>query len=215
MSSNNVLEPDLEKSIAIVKAAVGAGQAWGFYDLGVAYENGYGEEKNRNEIAWALYLKAARLGSPEALMVLAEAYAKKRRLNEENLMLQCAYKQEFGPAAHQLASIAKIEGRPLEAVRLYQDGVIYGDSNSASALYLIFDASGDIAKKEEMLKAIGSDRDPERARRYHEIYDALDLNPDLRLGRLDKVLPLPPTPLPEWHGIEDALTPEPEGPPTY
>jgi hypothetical protein len=55
------------------------------------------------------------------------------------------------------------------------------------ALYLLFDAYGGIAEMQQMLKAI----------------------------RLDKVLPLPPAALPEWHGIESALTPEPEGPPTY
>ncbi|MRV74588.1 sel1 repeat family protein [Duganella sp. FT92W] len=214
-SSNHVLDPDPEKSIAIVKTAVEAGQAWGFYDLGVAYEKGYGGVEQSKEIAWALYLKAAKLGSPEALMALADAYGRARRLNEEELMLQCAYKQGFGAAAYQLAVIAKIEGRAMEAVRLYQDGVTFGDSESASALNLIFDTDDGIAKKEEMLKALGSDRDPERARRYKEIYDALDLNRDLRLGRLDKVLPLPPAALPEWHGIEAALTPEPEGPPTY
>jgi len=215
MSSNQVLEPDFEKSIAIIKAAVDAGQAWGFYDLGVVYENGYGKDNNGNEIAWALYLKAAKLGSPEALMVLADAYAKKQRFNEEGLMLQCAYKQGFGPAATQLALLAEMEGRPTEAIRLYQDAVIYGDSDSASSLSLLFDFYGGDAKRKEMLNAIGSDRDPKRARRYREIYDALDLNRDLRFGRLDQVLPLPPTALPEWHGFEDALTPEPEGPPTY
>ena len=215
MSSNHVLDADFDKSIAIVREAVDAGQAWGFYDLGVAYENGYGEEKNHRELAWALYLRAAKLGSPEALMALADAYGRARRLNEENLMLQCAYKQGFGPAATQLASIAHVEGRPLDAVRLYQDGVIYGDSDSASSLSLLFDLYGGDANRKEMLNAIGSDRDPERARRYKEIYEALDQNRDLRFGRLDKVLPLPPAPLPEWRGIEDALTPEPEGSPTY
>lgn len=213
MDSNHVLDPDPEKSIAIVKTAVEAGQAWGYYDLGVAYEHGYGGVKGNHEIAWALYLKAAKLGSPEAQMALADAYARKRRLNEESLMLQCAYKQGFGPAATQLASIANVEGRPTDAVRLYQEGVIYGDSESASSLNLLFGAcSIDSIKR---LRIIGLDRDPERARRYKEIYDALDLNRDLRLERLDKVLPLPPAALPEWHGIETALTPEPEGPPRY
>jgi uncharacterized protein len=212
-SSNHVLDPDPEKSVEIVRTAVEAGQAWGFYDLGVAYENGYGGVKRSHEIAWALYLKAASLGSPEAQMALADAYSRVRRLNEEDLMLRCAYKQGFGRAATQLASIAEVQGRSLDALRLYQDGVMYGDSESASALNLLFDGSN--SSDREMLKMIGSGRDPERARRYLEIYEALDLNHDLRLGRLDQVLPLPPAALPEWHGIEAALTPEPEGPPTY
>ena len=100
-------------------------------------------------------------------------------------------------------------------MNLYQDGVVYGDNESASILNFIFEDPDGVTNGREILKAIGSDRDPERARRYKEIYEALDLNRDLRFGQLDKVLPLPPAPLPEWRGIEDALTPEPEGPPTY
>lgn len=57
--------------------------------------------------------------------------------------------------------------------------------------------------------------DPERAMRYNAIYDALKINPDLKFSRLDEVLPLPPAKLPDWRGIEDALEPESNGPPTY
>jgi len=39
---------------------------WGYYDLGVAYEHGYGGAVQDDQIAWAYYLKAAELGSPEA-----------------------------------------------------------------------------------------------------------------------------------------------------
>jgi len=57
--------------------------------------------------------------------------------------------------------------------------------------------------------------DPERKSRYKQIDQALDLNPDLKFARLDQVLPLPPVELPSWKGIQDALEPEPDGPPTY
>jgi uncharacterized protein len=214
-STNHVLDPDPEKSIAIVRTAMAAGQAWGFYDLGVAYERGYGGVEANQEVAWALYLRAAQLGSPDALMALADAYGRVRKLNEESLMLQCAYKQGHGPAAYQMAIIAKLRGRALEAVRFYQDGVKYGDSRSAAALSSLFRRSGAIGEKREMLNAVGGSEDDERARRYSEISDALNSNRDLRLGRLDQVLPLPPADLPEWRSIEDALTPEPEGPPSY
>jgi hypothetical protein len=57
--------------------------------------------------------------------------------------------------------------------------------------------------------------DPEREYRYDQLADALDLNPDLKLTRLDQVLPLPPAELPAWQSINDAIEPEPDGPPTY
>jgi hypothetical protein len=47
------------------------------------------------------------------------------------------------------------------------------------------------------------------------IYDALEINPDLKLSRLDQVLPLPPAQLPPWSGVEDAVTPESYDKPTY
>jgi hypothetical protein len=57
--------------------------------------------------------------------------------------------------------------------------------------------------------------DPERKSRYKQIDQALDINPDLKLARLDQVLPLPPAELPAWNGIQDAIEPEPDGPPSY
>jgi hypothetical protein len=42
-----------------------------------------------------------------------------------------------------------------------------------------------------------------------------ELNPDLKLTRLDHVLPLPPAELPAWQSINNAIESEPDGPPTY
>lgn len=150
LDTNHVLDPDGDKSIEIVRTAVAAGQAWGYYDLGVAYEHGYGGAAQDDQIAWAHYRKAAELGSPEAQMALASAYVKIKRWDAEEAMLMCAYKQGHGPAAYSL-----------------------------------------------------------------DISDALDVNPDLKLTRLEQVLPLPPSELPSWQGIQDALGPESEDAPTY
>lgn len=65
------------------------------------------------------------------------------------------------------------------------------------------------------LREIGIMPDTERKSRYDQISDALDLNPDLKLIRLDQVLPLPPAELPTWKGIQDVIEPDPEGPPSY
>ncbi len=92
LESNHTLDIDLDKSVEIVRTAVAAGQAWGYYDLGVAHEHGYGDAVHDGKIAWAYYLKAAELGSPEAQMALAGAYLKAQRRDAEVAMVTCAYR---------------------------------------------------------------------------------------------------------------------------
>ncbi|MEM8512341.1 TPR repeat protein [Massilia sp. MP_M2] len=42
LDTNNVLDPDADKLVEILRSAAATGQAWGYYDLGVAHEHGYG-----------------------------------------------------------------------------------------------------------------------------------------------------------------------------
>lgn len=218
LDTNHVLDIDLDKSVEIMRMAVSAGQAWGYYDLGVAHEHGYGGAVQDEQIAWAYYLKAAALGSPEAQMVLASAYLKAERDDAEEAMVMCAYKQGHGPAAYKLGSYAKLRKNFAAALEYYQAGTRFGSKRAAVALRLMFDTNEwSLRDKQEQaaLKAIEILPDRERERRYEQISDALDLNPDLKLTRLDQVLPLPPAELPEWKGIQDAIEPKPDGPPSY
>lgn len=215
LPKNKVLDQDEFKSVAIARMAVEAGQAWGYYDVGVAHQYGYGGAYYDLDIAWAYYLKAAELGSPYAQMALAEAYLHAGRMDAEAQMLQCAYQQGHGPAASQLARIARLDRKYLESLRLEQDGLRFGSKESATYLFLIFGGDEGTMFRNELLVPLGFGADPERYRRYKEISDALNVNPDLRFGRLDSVLPLPPAELPEWRGIQDAMDPEPAGPPSY
>jgi TPR repeat protein len=218
LETNHVLDPDGNKSVEIIRAAVAAGQAWGYYDLGVAHEHGYGGAVQDDLIAWAYYRKAAELGSAEAQMALASAYVKIKRWDAEKAMLMCAYNQGHGPAAYDLGITAKLNKDFSAALEYYQAGARFGSKDSAVALRIMFDTKKwgmrdkqdqDALKKLEILP------DPERERRYDQVSDALDLNPDLKLTRLDEVVPLPPAELPPWHGIQSAIEPEPDGPPTY
>lgn len=213
LDSNNVLPKDVGKAVEIAREAAKNGQPWGFYDLGVAHEYGYGGAVLDNAIAWAYYLKAAKLGSPDAQMTLAGAYRSAGNLDGERAMVKCAGDQGHGAAIHSLALDAAIEGRAEAALRLFQDGVKYGSKECAAALQLKFGSHKDLGQA--FLPEIPVDFDPERERRYGEIADALDVNPDLKFGRLDELLPLPPAVLPAWRGVDAALTPEPKGPPTY
>ena len=218
LDSNHVLDPDANKSVDIVRAAVAAGQAWGYYDLGVAHEQGYGGAAQDDQLAWAYYRKAAELGSPEAQMALASAYQKAELRDSEVAMMICAYKQGYGPAAHKLGIRSDIFKNYEAALEYYQAGAKFGNKRSAAALMLIFDTkewSLRDKKDQDALKQLEILPDPERKSRYKQIFQALDLNPDLKLSRLDEVLPLPPAELPPWHGIQSAIEPEPDGPPTY
>ena len=218
LKSNHVLEPDGDKVVEIVRTAVAAGQAWGYYDLGVAHEHGYGGAAYDKNIAWAYYLKAAELGSPEAQMALAGAYLKAGRRDADAAMVMCSYKQGHGPAAYKLGIRAEILKDFAAAVRYHQAGTRFGSKNSAVSLRMMFDIrEWDLRDKQDQaaFKELQILPDPEREHRYDQLADALDLNPDLKLSRLDQVLPLPPAELPAWQSINDAIEPEPDGPPTY
>ena len=218
LDTNHVLDPDGDKSVEIVRLAVAAGQAWGYYDLGVAHEHGYGGAAHDAQIAWAYYLKAAELGSPEAQMSLAGAYVKIKRWDAEEAMLMCAYKQGHGPAAYDLGIAAELRKNFAAMLEYYQAGTRFGSKFSAAALMFFFDAkewSMRDKKDQDALKQLEVLPDPERKIRYDQISDALDINPDLKLTRLDKVLPLPPAELSPWQGVQDAVESDPDGPPAY
>ncbi|SFV17942.1 hypothetical protein SAMN05216552_10822 [Pseudoduganella namucuonensis] len=218
MPSNHVVGQEASKAVAIAQQAAAAGQPWGIYDLGVAHQHGYGGAHYDLDLVWAYYLKAAQMGSPEAQMALAEAYGGAGRLDDEEAMLLCAFGQEHGAAAYQLGLQARIMRQYPKALATYQAGVKFGCKDCADALYLLFtEGYWGTAKPAEIqvLSALGVVADPERSARYEAISNALQINPDLKLGRLDEFLPLPPAKLPEWRGVSDVITPEPDGPPTY
>ncbi|MET0267348.1 MAG: sel1 repeat family protein, partial [Duganella sp.] len=81
----------------------------------VAYEHGYGGVPQDIDLAWAYYLRAAELGSPDAQMALASAYGDARRFEDEERMPLCAYRQGHGPAAYELAVSAKLKRLHWEA----------------------------------------------------------------------------------------------------
>jgi hypothetical protein len=218
LDTNKVLDSEPEKGVHIARQAVAAGQAWGYYDLGVAHQYGYGGAAMDEAISWAYYLRAAELGSPDAQMALADAYEGAKK-NENALYLRtCAYKQEHGPAAMFFGRDAKIAGDFAHALKYFQDGTRFGNKESAASLMLFFGANNwnqfsvsAIMKLSELEIAPDSDREE----RYKEIVHALELNPDLKFKRLEKTLPLPPAELPLWHGVKEAIEPETGSAPTY
>jgi TPR repeat protein len=218
LESNHVLDANPDKSVEITRMAAKAMQPWGLYDLGVAYEHGYGGAHYDLDLAWAYYLRAAQLGSPEAQMALAQAYSDAGRLGDEETMLQCAYEQGHGPAAYKLAMRERTHNEYGKAIQIYQQGLKYGSKDCAAALELLFMRGhwpNPLDEEVKILQKISIARDTERENRYNAFYEALGINPDLKLRRLDQVLPLPPAKLPPWSGVEDAVEPESYDKPTY
>ena len=72
-----------------------------------------------------------------------------------------------------------------------------------------------VRRRRSNLKLLGVAADSDRGSRYRAIFEALKINPDMKLNRLDQVLPLPPAQLPPWSGVEDAVEPESYDKPTY
>ena len=210
LDTNKVLDSEPEKGVQIIREAVAAGQAWGYYDLGVAHQHGYGGAAKDVVISWAYYRRAAELGSPDAQMALAEAYENAKRHNEALYLRMCAYKQQHGPAANLLGTIAEVRGQFAEALTYYQDGIRFGDKDAAASLMLFFrDEYWNQVTAEHMnkLRELELKPDAERKARYKTIKNALELNPDLKLKLLDNVLPLPPAELPSWNRLQDAIEP--------
>ena len=218
LETNDVLKPDPYKAVEIARMAAREMQPWGLYDLGVAYEHGYGGVNYDVDLAWAYYLRAAQLGSPEAQMALAQAYTVASRRDEAVAMLRCAYFQGHGPAAYKLALKAGVNKRYKESILICQEGVKFGSAECAGDLKIIFKHGywdSDTDEEKIILRSLGIKVDAEREHRYDAIYDALKINPDLRLSKLDQVLPLPPAELPPWSGVQDAVEPESYDKPTY
>lgn len=218
LESNHVLDAVPDKSVEIVRMAAKEMQPWGLYDLGVAHEHGYGGAHYDVDLAWAYYLRAAQLGSPEAQMALAQAYSEAGRRGDEAIMLQCAYHQGHGRAAYELALNAGATAKLQEAVGICQNGVKFGSAECARDLKIMFNQGywdRDSDEERDILRPLGIKVDAERERRYDAIYDALKINPDLKLSKLDQVLPLPPAELPPWSGVQDAVEPQSYNNPTY
>ncbi|GGY61502.1 tetratricopeptide repeat protein [Pseudoduganella albidiflava] len=152
LPENNVLSPDADKAVAITRTAVAAGQPWGFYDLGVAYEYGYGGAKQSDVIAWAYYRRAAELGSPEAQMALADAYGRAKRPLDEEMMLRCAFEQGHAPAAASLGIISMARGAYADGIKIYQQGVRLGCESCASGMSFIFEEGGGLDPQENTRK---------------------------------------------------------------
>jgi len=196
---------DTERAIELTEDLMRKGVPAAWDNMGTMYMGGIGSLKQDASVAYAFWQRAADMGS-----MASQAYIGAKLLGNHDeppsfwgnrsiglKMLECAVAQGSGLAAYELGVTMDVEGKNrVRALQVLHEGVKLGSERSAGSLSSSFRHGRDL---------VGRIPDISRADRYHVLANALHLNPDLRFPNLDKVLPLPPTPLPKWDGNKQTL----------
>lgn len=200
---------DTERAVQIVEQAMKLGIPAAYDLMGTYHMNGTGVKQDASR-AYAFWELAADKGSPSAMAYIGEhllgGYNNPQAGMWSNqpvgvVMLECGVAQSSGKAAYELGTWINNIGvggntNYSRGLRLLHEGVKFGSAQSANYLSISFSAGKPL---------VGGTPDVSRGDRYDVLGDALERNPDLRLPNLDKVLPLPPAPLPKWDGNKQTL----------
>ena len=222
------------EAVALVSQALDLGIPAAYDRMGTYYLNGTGVNANTDR-AYAFFQKAAQMGNPQAMAFLGE----KMDAGADGLkpgywgnipvaikMFECALAQGYGAAAQELEYMYDVPRAPDgsglgratrethdRVMRALHEGVKGGCEMCAISLTIEFDHP---MEPERMYVPF---IDKARGGRYAVLRNALSFNPDRRFPNLDKILPLPPAPLPPWDGQRDSLlaaamavTPKPDAP---
>jgi uncharacterized protein len=184
----------------------GVPAAW--HRMGSLYMMGAGPLRQDATVAYAFWQRAADMGSMESQSFIGE----KIRGNHDEpptfwgnwpigkKMMECSFAQGFGQAAYDLGVMLDVKAQTKEeyrrAVEVLHEGVKLGSKGCASYLASAFGLGSPM---------VGRAKDPFREDRYFAISERLRLDHHLRLPNLDRVLPLPPAPLPHWNSDPDTL----------
>ncbi|SFU24776.1 SEL1-like repeat protein [Paraburkholderia aspalathi] len=205
-------EQDPEAAIQSVEKAMKLGIPDAYDRMGVYHLNKLVKGGDATS-AYAFFQRAADMGSPAAMAFLGDKLSGTYDDPEGEFwgnvpvavkMLECAFAQGYGPAAYDLGFIYKrsntVEAKT-RALQVFHEGVKRGCEKCASKLSVEFNG---------MYLTDGTNIvghvDKARAQRYSKIRDVLKLyDGRLKLPNLDKVLPLPPAPLPKWDGNVQTL----------
>ena len=226
LSSYPIPEHDPEVAIRWVEKAMKLGVPDAWDRMGVYHQNGLIKGGDATS-AYAFFQKAADMGSPVAMAFLGEkldaTYDDPEgefwgNLSVGTAMLECAFAQGDGDAAEELGYIYARPETPvakLRALHVLHEGVKLGSAECAKKLSIEFDGFN-LTHGRNLPGHI----DKARAERYGKIGDALEFwQGRLKLPNLDKILPLPPAPLPRWDGnvqtlidAAKAVTPAPAKP---
>jgi TPR repeat protein len=209
-----------DDALTLVEQAMRLGIPAAYDRMGTYYMHGIGVPGDSTK-AFAFWQKAADMGNPQSMAYLGDKISATWDSPKDGFwantsvatkMLECALAQGYGPAASTLSHLQAwprnkdgtragprtAETRSL-ALRTLHEGVKYGCEDCARDLWAEFDHPDDLA---DMLAPY---LDKARSDRYRVLNHAIHSNPTLRFPNLDKVLPLPPAPLPQWNGDKKTL----------
>ncbi|MBW8898958.1 MAG: sel1 repeat family protein, partial [Massilia sp.] len=200
-----------EDAIRIVEEAMKLGIPAAYDRMGTYHMDGIVQGGDATT-AYAFWQKAADIGNPQAMAFLGEklkaTWDNPRESFWANMpvarkMLECGFAQGDGKAAYYLHFLYTREGSSKEdkarALAILHEGVKLGSTECAGDLASEF--RGPDVQMDTYVPFI----DKARAERYLVLSLALDFNPLRRFPNLDKVLPLPPAPLPRWDGKRETL----------
>jgi TPR repeat protein len=212
LSDYAVPEHDPEVAIQWVEKAMRLGVPDAYDMMGTYHQNGLIKGGDATS-AYAFFQRAADMGSPSAMTFLGYKMAGNYDDPEGEFwgnlpigtqMLECALAQGYGDAAEKLGFIYARPGTneaKLRALKVLQEGVKLGCAECANSLFTEFDGFN-LNNGRNLVGHV----DKARAERYGKIGDALEhYQGRLKLPNLDKVLPLPPAPLPKWDGDKKTL----------
>ncbi|HDR9039028.1 TPA: sel1 repeat family protein [Burkholderia vietnamiensis] len=219
-----VPEHDPESAVRWIEEAMRMGVPDAYDMMGIYHQNKVIKGGDATT-AYAFFQRAADMGSPSAMTFLGEKLAGTYddpegefwgNLPIATQMLECAFAQGYGPAAYKLGFIykrANTTEAKTRALRVLNQGVKLGCEKCANKLSVEFNGIY-LTDGTGLVDAI----DKGRAERYSKIGDTLEhYQGRLKLPNLDKVLPLPPAPLPKWDGnvktlidAAKAVTPPPK-----
>lgn len=211
LSNYPVPEHNPEVAIRLVEKAMKLGVPDAWDRMGVYHQNGLIDGADATS-AYAFFQKAADMGSPAAMTFLGDKLAATYDDPSEGFwgnmpvatqMLECALAQGDGEAAYHLSDVYRdvTPESKIRALKVLQEGVRLGSAHCANALFTEFDGM-DLTAGTNLVGYV----DKDRAARYSKLRDVLEFyEGSLKLPNLDKVLPLPPAPLPKWDGNERTL----------
>ena len=187
-----------KEAVDLAMQLVHEGIPGGYYDLAQYLETGYGVQQDVGA-AMRYFRKAADLGNPEAQAYVAEKLEPADMAPQiADQMWKCAAEQGLGAAANNLGVNLQVDQRYDEAVKAFQLGVEAGDTQSAYSLEVAF--RGPYNPKDP--DQLGLHSDTERSKRYAAIGKFIDRNDgrNPKVPDINKIVPLPPAPLPAWDG---------------
>ena len=191
--------PDAPKeTIDLAAQLVNQGVPGGYYDIAHYLELGYGLKQDA-EMALRYMRKAADLGNPDAQFYVGQKLAPIDNAPAiARQMWQCAADQGHGKAANTLGIDFQADKHYPDAIIAFQKAVAAGEAQGALSLEAAF--SG--VSEGDRLSYTGEGKDAERSRRYRLIRQFINDNDgrNPRVPDIDKIVPLPPAPLPAWDG---------------